>query len=112
MRFYQFIANVIILLILVFTTYYGTHARKEKRVTDALIITRSLLLLLIAEKIAEFLRYLPAFETLKCVQFIFLLILYLLAETTYRQKRTGFGNPFLNWSLLVLMIFGCLWLAF
>lgn len=28
MRFYQFIANVIILLILVFTTYYGTHARK------------------------------------------------------------------------------------
>lgn len=112
MRFYQFIANVIILLILVITTYYGTHARKEKKVTDALIITRLLLLLLIAEKIAEFLRYLPAFETLKCVQFIFLLILYLMSEATYRQKRTGFGKPFMNWILLILMIFGFLWLAF
>lgn len=80
-------------IILLFANIFGNHSKKEKHVSDWLGIARIAYFILLALSVVKLIVNFPVVLFLNILWLIYLIIVYIFLENTFRLKRETFGNP-------------------
>ncbi|MGM9892376.1 hypothetical protein [Limosilactobacillus sp.] len=83
-------AMVIILLL---ANFFGNRCKKEKHVSDWLVVARITYFVLLALSVVKLILNFPVVLILNILWLLYLIAVYILLENTFRLKRETFGNP-------------------
>lgn len=104
----------IMIVILIISNIGGNHAKQEKHVADFLIISRISNFILLTVSIIHLIIRFPKFWWLNLLWIIYLILIDMLLETTFRLKRETFGSPhrshLLTAALIIALIIVIIWL--
>lgn len=80
-------------LILIIATICGNHSKKEKHVADWLGVARIAYFILLTISVIKLITNYPVVLALNILWLIYLIVVYIYLENTFRLKRETFGNP-------------------
>ena len=91
-------------LILLFANILGNRSKKEKHVSECLVIARLAFFVLLASSVVKLILNFPVVVFLNIIWLIYLIAIYILMENTFRLKRETFGNPLHATSVTVALV--------
>lgn len=98
------IIATILLIALIVINLGGSHAKKEKYVTDFLIIGRVCLFILLTTSIIHLILHLHTSGWFSFFWLLYMILINILVETNFRLKRETFGSPIRSSLLTVLLV--------
>lgn len=98
------IIATIMLIALIVINLGGSHAKKEKHVADFLIIGRVCLFVLLTTSVIHLILHLHTSGWFSFFWLLYMILINILVETTFRLKRETFGNPARSSLLTVLLV--------
>lgn len=84
---------IIMVVLLIIANHFGSRAKKEKIVSNWLVIARICFFVLLTVAIVHFILTLSTYWWLKLIGIIYLILVDILMETNFRLKRETFGDP-------------------
>lgn len=83
----------VMVIILLFANFFGNRSKKEKHVSDWLVLARIAYFILLALSVVKLILNFPVGLLLNIIWLVYLIVVYILLENTFRLKRETFGNP-------------------
>ncbi|MDO4903457.1 MAG: hypothetical protein Q3959_04270 [Limosilactobacillus sp.] len=80
-------------LMLIIANICGNNSKKEKHVANWLIISRVAFFIFLAVSVVKLIRNYPVVVYLNILWLLYLTVVYIFMESTFRLKRETFGNP-------------------
>ena len=97
-----FIIYLVFPLLTLICVWLGLKAPTEKKTTTWRLVSRILILLMLAGKFVHLISRLPNFLWLTCFQVVWLVIVLGVNEVAFRKKQVTFGNPHQSHLLLAM----------
>ena len=97
------IAEVMV-VILIIATIVGNHSKKEKHVADWLGIARIAYFILLTLSVIKLITNYPVVLITNILWLLYLIIVYIYLENTFRLKRETFGNPLRTTGVTIALI--------
>lgn len=97
------IAEVMV-VILIIATIGGNHSKKEKYVADWLGIARIAYFILLTLSVIKLITNYPVVLIPNILWLLYLIIVYIYLENTFRLKRETFGNPLRTTGVTIALV--------
>ncbi len=91
-------------VLLILTVLAAIRAKSEKRVNTIIGINRLLSIIILVLAIVQVFLSLKSHPLWPLVRVIYFIITSVLLESFFRRKRETFGSPYLNLTLLVMLV--------
>lgn len=91
-------------VLLILTVLAAIRAKSEKRVNTLIGINRLLSIIILVLAIVQVFLSLKSHPLWPLVRVIYFIITSVLLESFFRRKRETFGSPYLNLTLLVILV--------